>query len=407
MKEQVVERFLRYINVHTTSDPENMVTPSATRILDLADILKNELIDLGMSDVTLDEYGYVMAKLPSNSTKNIPAIGFLAHMDTSPDYSGENVKPQIIEAYDGGSIALGDTKILSPENFPSLKKYIGETLITTDGTTLLGADDKAGIAEIMTAMEYLIAHPEIEHGTICVAFNPDEEVGRGVVKFDVDKFGADFSYTLDGGKVGELQYENFNAASMDVLVQGRAVHPGEAKNTMINAQEIALAFHAALPTYERPQFTTGYEGFYHLHEMSGDVENAKLHYIIRDHGDELFAKKKDYAQQVVAELQVQYPDAVITVNIEDSYLNMKRQIMPVFEIIELAEAAMQNCGITPIIEPIRGGTDGSNLSYMDLPCPNIFAGGHNFHGPFEYIPTSSMLKATEVVIEIVKLAASK
>lgn len=405
--ETVLERFLRYAKVYTTSDPENMATPSSERQHELAKMLEKELIDLGLEDVSRDAHGYVMGKLPSNVSKEVETIGFLAHMDTSPDYSGENVKPQIIENYDGKDITLGAGLVLSPNDFPSLNAYVGETLVTASGDTLLGADDKAGIAEILTAIEYLMNHPEIEHGTICVAFNPDEEVGRGVVQFDVEKFGADFAYTLDGGQIGELQFENFNAASMNVRFKGRAVHPGTAKGAMINAQKLAIAFDEALPKYETPEYTDGYEGFFHLHEMSGDVENAKLHYIIRDHGDELFEQKKAYAAMVCENIRASHPGCEVELEIEDSYLNMKRQIEPVYHIIELAEQAMKNCDITPIIEPIRGGTDGSNLSYMGLPCPNIFAGGHNFHGPYEYVPVKSMEKAVEVIVEIARLAAEK
>ncbi len=405
MKKTILDKFIRYVKVHTVSDPQNMETPSTAIQFDLAKILVEELKALGVPEVSLDEYGYVMAKIPSNSEKKIPAIGFMAHMDTSPDFSGENVKPQLVEKYDGGDIRLNDDTIMSPAYFPNLLQYVGKTLITTDGTTLLGADDKAGIAEIMTAVEYLMAHPEIEHGDICIGFNPDEEIGRGVVKFDVQKFGADFAYTLDGGAIGGLEYENFNAASMKLTVKGRMVHPGDSKGKMINASEVAILFHQALPLYERPEYTSGYEGFYHLHGMQSNVELAEVTYIIRDHSDILFEKKKVYAEQVVVALREKYPVAEIELEISDTYLNMKRQIEPVFHIIELAQDAMKNLDITPIIQPIRGGTDGSNLSYMGLPCPNLFTGGHNAHGRFEYVVLESMEKATELVLEIIKLAA--
>jgi peptidase T len=402
---KVQDRLIKYAKVHTTSDPFCYETPSSQRQFDLAHLLVAELNALGVSDVTIDEHAYVMGRIPSNTNKkNVPAIGFLAHMDTSPDLSGENVNPQTVENYDGGDIKLNDEYTLSPKDFPELKNYVGQTLITTDGTTLLGADDKAGIAEIMTAIEYILAHPGFEHGDICVAFNPDEEIGRGVVKFDVAKFGADFAYTLDGGAIGGVEYENFNAASMDLEVKGRGTHPGSSKNQMVNAQEIILEFHKALPQYEKPEYTTGYEGFYHLHSMSGDVETAHLKYIIRDHSDELFEKKKAYAKKVVEELQVKYPIARFNLDIKNTYLNMRRQIEPNMHIIELAKAAFAKVGITSVVEPIRGGTDGSNLSYMGLPCPNLFTGGHNYHGRFEYIPVESMEKAVEVVLNIINLA---
>ena len=404
--QKVQERFIRYAKVHTTSDPKNMNTPSSEIQFDLGRLLVEELKELGLS-ATMDEHGYVMSKLPSNSTKNIPAIGFLAHMDTSPDFSGKNVNPQIVSNYDGGDIALGNGHIMSPTDFPNMLNHKGLDLITTDGTTLLGADDKAGIAEIMTAVEYLITHPEIEHGDICVAFNPDEEIGRGVVKFDVEKFGAEFAYTLDGGEVGGIEYENFNAASMELTITGRMVHPGSSKNTMVSAMELAVEFHNALPKYEKPEYTDGYEGFYHLHSFNGDVSETTITYIIRDHSDALFEKKKAYAAKIVEELTEKYPLAVFDLNIQDTYLNMRRQIEPVSHIIDLAKEAMRAADIEPVEEPIRGGTDGANLSYMGLPCPNLFTGGQNYHGRFEYIPIQSMEKAVEVVLNIVKLLAEK
>lgn len=405
--QSVTERFLEYVKIYTTSDPENTETPSTQRQFDLANVLCEQLRAMGIDNATVDAHGYVMAKIPSNSAKQLPAVGFIAHMDTSPDCSGEGVNPQIVENYDGTTIKLNEQYELSPQDFPDLLKYVGQTLITTDGTTLLGADDKAGVAEIMTAAEYLMNHPEIEHGDVCIGFTPDEEIGRGVVKFDVERFGAEFAYTMDGGKIGELQYENFNAGSLKVKVHGRLVHPGDAKDAMINASEIAIAFHSMLPTLERPEYTEGYEGFYHLHTMSGEVEYAELNYIIRDHSRELFEDKKQRAEQIAEFLNKQHPGAKVIVEMSDSYYNMKEQVEPVFHIVELAEQAMQSVGVTPLIEPIRGGTDGSNLSYMGLPCPNIFAGGHNFHGRFEFVPVESMEKAVEVIVAIVQLVGQK
>ncbi|MGL5042929.1 MAG: peptidase T [Culicoidibacterales bacterium] len=402
--ERVESRFMRYVKVNTVSDASNMATPSTVIQFDLARMLLAELHGLGILNATMDEFGYVMAKLVSNSRKQIPAIGFMAHMDTSPDFLGENVKPQVVRDYDGGDIRLNDENMLSPVDFPSLLDYVGKTLITTDGTTLLGADDKAGIAEIMAAVEYLVNHPEIEHGDICIGFNPDEEIGRGVVKFDVEKFGAAFAYTLDGGAIGCMEYENFNAAAMKLVVHGRMVHPGDSKGKMVNAAEVAIAFHNALPKFERPEYTAGYEGFYHLTDFTGGVELATANYIIRDHSDELYAEKKRYAHAIVAQLEEAYPIAKISLEVSDTYLNMKRQIEPVFHIIDLAQKAMESVGITPIITPIRGGTDGSNLSYMGLPCPNLFAGGHNAHGRFEYVVVESMEAAVEVVLAIVQLS---
>ncbi|TLG72472.1 peptidase T [Culicoidibacter larvae] len=405
--QSVTERFLEYVKIYTTSDPENTKTPSTQRQFDLAHLLCEQLQAMGIENANVDAHGYVMAKILSNSKKDLPAVGFIAHMDTSPDCSGENVRPQIIENYDGSTIKLNDEYQLSPQDFPDLLKYVGQTLITTDGTTLLGADDKAGIAEIMAAAEFLMSHPEIEHGDVCIGFTPDEEIGRGVVKFDVERFGAEFAYTMDGGKIGELQYENFNAGSLKVKVHGRLVHPGDAKDAMINASEIAMEFHSMLPTLERPEYTEGYQGFYHLHTMSGEVEYAELNYIIRDHSRELFEDKKQRAEQIAEFLNKQHPGAKVIVELSDSYYNMKEQVEPVFHIVELAEQAMKSVGVTPLIEPIRGGTDGSNLSYMGLPCPNIFAGGHNFHGRFEFVPVASMEKAVEVIVAIVQLVGQK
>lgn len=402
--QSVEERFLRYAKVHTTSKQGSAVVPSTEIQFDLAKLLMEELIEMGVQDVTLDDHCFVMGKIPSNSTKKIPAVGFLAHVDTSPECSGEDVKPQIIEKYDGGDIVLNEAEgiVLSPSFSPSLNQYVGKRLITTDGTTLLGADDKAGIAEIMVALDYILHHPEIEHGDICVGFTPDEEVGLGVKLMDVAAFGADFAYTLDGERIGELQYETFNAAQMKLDITGRLVHPSNGKGKMINASKVLFEFDAGLPGFETPEFTAGYEGFYHLTEMSGNVEFATATYIIRDHDAEIFAKKKEYACQIVAELQRQRPTADIKLDIQDTYFNMKEKIMPVFGIVEIAKMAMKEAGIEPIIEPFRGGTDGAMLSYMGLPCPNIFAGWHNAHGRFEYVAVEAMEKATEVIINIIK-----
>lgn len=407
--EKVVERFLRYAMIDTQSDPESATCPSTEKQLDLARVLVEELQEIGMEDVSLDENGYVMATLPANVEREIPTIGFIAHMDTSPDMSGTNVRPTFVENYDGGDIILNQKKniILSPADFPDLKDYVGETLITTDGTTLLGADDKAGIAEIVTAMEYLLAHPEIEHGEIKIAFTPDEEIGRGADLFDVKKFNAAFAYTLDGGPLGELEYENFNAASANIRIQGRNVHPGSAKNKMINSMLIAMELNSLLPPAERPEHTEHYEGFIHLTNISGDVEETKLQYIIRDHSRELFEKKKKVLEGAVDFLNLKYGPGTVGLELKDSYYNMREKIEPVMEIVELAKRAMQEVGVTPIISPVRGGTDGARLSYMGLPCPNIFTGGHNYHGKYEYIPVNSMKKAVEVILKIVEIHSRK
>jgi tripeptide aminopeptidase len=407
--EKVVERFLRYAVIDTQSDPESATCPSTEKQMELARVLVQELQDIGMQDVSLDENGYVMATLPANVDREIPAIGFITHMDTSPDMSGENVRPTFVENYDGGDIVLNREKniILSPADFPDLKDYVGETLITTDGTTLLGADDKAGIAETITAMEYLIAHPEIEHGEIKIAFTPDEEIGRGADLFDVKKFNAAFAYTLDGGPLGELEYENFNAASAKIRIQGRNVHPGSAKNKMINSMLIAMELNSLLPPAERPEYTEDYEGFTHLTNIDGDVEETRLHYIIRDHSRELFEKKKKVIQGAVDYLNLKYGPGTVELELKDSYYNMREKIEPVLEIVELAKRAMQEVGVTPVISPVRGGTDGARLSYMGLPCPNIFTGGHNYHGKYEYIPVNSMKKAVEVILKIIELHSSK
>lgn len=404
MKEQILDRFLRYIRIDTQSQPEVTAFPSTEKQLRLASILTEELKNIGLTDISLDKYGYVMATLPSNIDKQVPVIGFLAHMDTSPDMPGTNVNPQVIENYDGGDILLNNESglTLKTSDFPEIKQYKGQTIITTDGTTLLGADDKAGIAEIMTAMEYLVNHPEIKHGTIKVAFTPDEEVGRGVDFFDVAKFGADYAYTMDGGEIGELEYENFNAAKAKVFIKGRNVHPGTAKDKMINSLIIAGEFNSMLPVSERPEFTTGYEGFFHIMRLEGTIEDTFIEYIIRDHDRIKFEAKKALFSKITDLLNTKYPDGTVKIEIQDQYFNMREKIEPVFNIIGVAKEAIEDLGIEPKIKPVRGGTDGARLSFMGLPCPNIFAGGHNFHGRFEFIPLESMVAATNVIIRIVE-----
>jgi len=407
--QNITDRFIKYISIDTQSDPNNPKFPSTEKQWDLANLLIEELKEIGMQDVNIDENAYVMATLPSNVDADVPTIGFIAHVDTSPDYSGTNVKAQIHKNYDGKDIVLNKEEniILSPDYFDDLLMYKGQTLITTDGTTLLGADDKAGITEIMTAMEYLIQHPEIKHGTIKVGFTPDEEVGKGAHKFDVDKFGADWAYTMDGSQVGELEYENFNAAGAKVIINGKIVHPGYAKGKMINSMLIAADFIKALPQGEIPQETEGYEGFFHLHGMKGEVEKTELEYIIRDHDMDLFQKRKKQFQAVADKLNKDLGSNLIEIEIEDQYYNMKEKVEPVMHIVDIAEEAMKDLGIKPLIKAIRGGTDGSQLSYKGLPCPNIFAGGHNFHGRYEYVPVESMQKATEVIIKIAEKTAKK
>lgn len=403
MKEILKERFLRYIKIDTQSDDSVEKTPSTDKQFNLAHILKAELEAIGMQDVSLDDKCYLMATLPANTSKNVPVIGFIAHMDTSPDMPGAVENPVIVPNYDGGDIVLNKEKnlVLSPREFPELNDYVGQTIITTDGTTLLGADDKAGIAEIITAMEYLIQNPHIEHGTIKVGFTPDEEIGRGVDFFDVKKFGADFAYTLDGGGVGELEYENFNAAMAKVHVQGRNIHPGYAKNKMLNAILMAMEFNALLPVQQRPEYTTGYEGFYHVVKSEGTVENAMLQYIIRDHDKEKFEQKKRFITDTVNYMNTRYGEGSFRLELKDQYFNMKEMVLPVFHVVETAKAAMEALNIEPKIIPIRGGTDGARLSFMGLPCPNLFAGGHNFHGKYEYVPLESLEKAVKVILEIV------
>ncbi|KAA5821983.1 peptidase T [Algibacter amylolyticus] len=403
----IIKRFVSYVTIDTESDPNSQTTPSTEKQWDLANKLAEELKAIGMQDVNIDENAYIMATLPSNVDHDVPTIGFISHFDTSPDFTGANVTPQIIETYDGKDIILNEAEniILSPDYFEDLLQYKGQTLITTDGTTLLGADDKAGICEIVSAMEYLIQHPEIKHGTIKVGFTPDEEIGRGAHKFDVEKFGADWAYTMDGSQIGELEYENFNAAGAVVKIKGKIVHPGYAKDKMINSMYIATEFINSLPRLETPEHTEGYQGFFHLHNIEGDVEETTLHYIIRDHDMEHFEARKEVMVKLTNELNTQYGREVIFTEIKDQYFNMREKVEPVMHIVDIAEEAMKQLDIEPLIKAIRGGTDGSQLSYMGLPCPNIFAGGHNFHGRFEYVPVESMIKATEVICKIAELVA--
>ncbi|QOJ81674.1 peptidase T [Bacillus subtilis] len=404
MKEEIIERFTTYVKVDTQSDESVDTCPSTPGQLTLGNMLVDELKSIGMQDAAIDENGYIMATLPSNTEKDVPTIGFLAHVDTATDFTGKNVNPQIIESYDGKDIVLNEQLqvTLSPDQFPELSGYKGHTLITTDGTTLLGADNKAGIAEIMTAMDYLIKHPEIKHGTIRVAFTPDEEIGRGPHKFDVKRFNASFAYTVDGGPLGELEYESFNAAAAKITIKGNNVHPGTAKGKMINSAKIAMKLNSLLPADEAPEYTEGYEGFYHLLSIQGDVEETKLHYIIRDFDKENFQNRKETMKRAVEELQNEYGQDRILLDMNDQYYNMREKIEPVIEIVNIAKQAMENLGIEPKISPIRGGTDGSQLSYMGLPTPNIFTGGENFHGKFEYISVDNMVKAVNVIVEIAK-----
>ena len=404
--EKILDRFLRYVSVDTQSNEESETQPSAAKEWNLLKMLEAELKALEV-EVTLDEYGYVMATIPSNLNKDVPAVGFIAHVDTAPDASGANVKPQIIENYDGGDIDLKGVPglQLKPAEFPEMLHYVGQTLITTDGTTLLGADDKAGVAEIMTAVQYLVEHPEVKHGKICIGFTPDEEIGRGVVKFDVPRFGADFAYTMDGGEVGELEFENFNAASAKIHIQGRNVHPGYAKGKMKNAILIGQELGSLLPVEQRPEYTEGYEGFFHLISFKGAVEEADFAYIIRDHDRARFEAKKVLIQQVTDFINTKYGEGTATLVLKDQYYNMREQVEPHYFIIEKAIKAMEMAGVKPKIQPIRGGTDGANLSFKGLPCPNIFAGGLNFHGKMEYVPLQSMEKASEVILNLIALFA--
>jgi tripeptide aminopeptidase len=405
-KDHIIKRFISYVTIDTESDPNNPDFPSSDNQWDLANLLVKELKDIGMSDITLDKHCYVMATLPSNLDYDVPTIGFVSHIDTTPDYTGANVKPRIHHEYDGKDIVLNENEniVLSPSYFDDLLQYKGQTIITTDGTTLLGADDKAGITEIVSAMEYLINHPEIKHGKIRICFTPDEEVGKGAHQFDVKKFGAAWAYTMDGSQIGELEYENFNAASAKITINGKIVHPGYAKGKMINSMTIAGDFMRRLPSKEVPEFTEGYEGFFHLHQLKGNVEQSVLHYIIRDHDSGLFNNRKQFMIDLVAKMNSELGNDAIELDIKDQYFNMKEKVIPVMHI---AEEVMKEIGITPLIKPIRGGTDGSQLSFMGLPCPNIFAGGHNFHGRYEYVPVESMIKATEVIIGISEKVAYK
>ncbi len=404
--EKILDRFLRYVAIDTQSDENSESQPSAAKELDLLKLLCKELNDMGV-EATLDEYGYVMGTLPSNIDKKVPAIGFIAHVDTSPDASGANVKPQIIENYDGSDIALKGVPglYLKPSEFPELLAHKGETIITTDGTTLLGADDKAGVAEIMNAVQYMVEHPEFKHGDIKIGFTPDEEIGRGVVKFDVKRFGADYAYTMDGGEIGELEFENFNAASAKIHIQGRNVHPGYAKDKMKNAILIGMEFNDLLPIGQRPELTEGYDGFFHIISFKGSVEEADFGYIIRDHDRKKFEEKKELIEQCVKFINVKYGEGTATLEVKDQYYNMREQVEPYYFIVETAVKAMEMAGIKPKIQPIRGGTDGANLSFKGLPCPNIFAGGMNFHGKMEFAPLENIEKASEVVLNIVKLYA--
>jgi len=408
MKDKLIARFIRYIKIETTSDPKSGLHPSTSSQLLFSKSLAKELEMIGLSEVSVDDKAYVMATLPSNIDKKIPVVGFIAHVDASPDFSGKNVNPRFVVGYNGEKIILNKELgiDLDPDVFPELLKYKGQTLITTDGTTLLSADDKAGLAEIITAMEYLVDHPEIKHGEIRVGFTPDEEIGQGADFFDVKKFGADFAFTLDGGEIGELEYENFNAASAKVKINGLIVHPGFAKNKMKSSMLIAQQFLNMLPAHEVPQHTEGFEGFYHLMEIKGKVEETNMEFIIRDHNSDIFQQRKQLFQAIVDHLNLQYGKETVVLDMKDQYYNMLEQIKPVMYVVELAEQAMIECGITPKIKAIRGGTDGARLSYMGLPCPNIFAGGHNFHGKYEFVPVESMVKAVEVIVRIVEKVAA-
>ncbi|MCA6609359.1 peptidase T [Bacillus safensis] len=409
MKEEMIQRFTSYVKVDTQSDAEKESCPSTEGQLNLARQLVEEMTSIGIQEVTMDENGYVMGTIPSNTDKDVPTIGFLAHIDTATDFTGKNVKPQLHENYRGGDITLNEDLhiVLSPQQFPNLQKYQGHTLITTDGTTLLGADNKAGIAEIMTAMHHLIEHPEIKHGKIRVAFTPDEEIGRGPHKFDVDAFGASYAYTIDGGPLGELQYESFNAAGAKVSIKGNNVHPGTAKDKMVSAAKIGMLFHNKLPSDESPEYTEGYEGFFHLTKFVGEVEEAELQYIIRDFDKEKFNNRKALFEKIANDLKAIYGENSIALSIQDQYYNMREKIEPVKHIVDIAHEAMENRSVTPVIEPIRGGTDGSQLSYKGLPTPNIFTGGENFHGKYEFISVENMVKATEVIVEIARLFEEK
>lgn len=405
----VIDRFLNYVKYDTQSDEEANTIPSTDKQFVLAKAIVEELQNIGLKDAEMDEHGYVMATLPANTDKKVPVLGFIAHIDTSPDMSGSNVKPKLVENYDGKDIILNEEKniVLSVSEFPEIKNYMGKTLITTDGTTLLGADDKAGIAEIITAVEYLVNHPEIPHGTIKIGFNPDEETGHGADKFDVKKFGAELAYTMDGGKIGELEYENFNAALARVSIKGKNIHPGYALNRMVNSMFIAAEFISMMPKDETPAKTSGYEGFFHLNSMGGSVEESKLRYYIRDFDINKYQERKQTIIKIADQLNEKYGEDTVTVSIEDQYFNMKEKIEPVKHVVDIAIKAMKGCDIAPVVKPIRGGTDGSRLSFMGLPTPNIFAGGENFHGRYEYVPTFAMEKAVEVILKIIDLYVNR
>ncbi len=405
----IVERFLKYVSFDTQSAEDADTTPSTSKQLKLAEYLRDELTAIGMTEVEMDENGYVYATLPANTDEPVPTIGFIAHMDTSPDCSGANVQPRIVKAYDGGDIVLSeqDGIVTSPKKFPELLDHVGEDIIVTDGHTLLGADDKAGIAEIVQAMVYLIAHPEVKHGRVRVGFNPDEEIGLGAHKFNVEKFGCEWGYTMDGGELGELEYENFNAASAKIDIKGVSVHPGYAKGKMVNAARVAAEFAAAMPVAETPEHTVEYEGFYHLLGIEGNVERASLSYIIRDHDRARFEKRKDFVEKLTAWMNERYGEDTVTATVSDQYYNMREKIEPVPHVIDIVLEAMKQCGIPSKVRAIRGGTDGAQLSFMGLPCPNIFAGGLNFHGPHEFLPIPSLQKASELVVKIIELTAKK
>ena len=405
----LLERSLKYVSIHTTSDENTGLVPSTPQQMEFAKILAEELKDMGMQDVSLDKKGYLMATLPSNIDKDVPTVGFISHLDTSPDMSGKNVKPRIVENYDGNDIILNEKEniVLSPKQFPELTMYRGQSLVVTNGLTLLGADDKAGIAEIMTAMDYFIKNPDVKHGKVRIAFNPDEEIGLGAHHFDVEKFGCQFAYTMDGGEIGELEYENFNAAGAKVTFYGTNVHPGYAKNKMVNSMKIATKFMATVPANESPEYTDGYEGFYHLTGIGGDVEKTTVSYIIRDHDRKKFEERKAHLQMLVDKINSEFGDNTATLEIKDQYYNMKEKVEPVKYIVDIASEAIRQAGVEPKVKPIRGGTDGAQLSFKGLPCPNIFAGGHNFHGKYEFVPIQSMEKATEVVKNIIKIVANR
>jgi tripeptide aminopeptidase len=410
--QHIIDRFISYVTIDTESDPNSDTTPSTKKQFDLANKLVEELKIIGMQEVTIDENSYVMATLPSNINEKVPTIGFISHFDTTPDFTGKDVKPQIIKNYNGGDIVLNKEHniVLSPNYFKDLLLYKGQTLITTNGLTLLGADDKAGITEIMTAMEHMIKNPDIKHGKIRICFTPDEEIGRGADLFDVKKFGAEWAYTMDGSQIGELEYENFNAAGAKITFKGKSVHPGYAKGKMINSMLIANDFINQLPKGETPQETKGYEGFFHVTQLSGSIEETKLELIIRDHSASKFKKRKEIIAKITAKINKkfakQFGEDIVIAEVKDQYYNMKEKVKPVMFIVDLAEKAMKDLGIKPLIKPIRGGTDGCRLSYMGLPCPNIFAGGHNFHGKYEYVPVESMQKAVDVIVRIAQLTVT-